>query len=235
MLPKIHPALALQPFVDGIVRKTVVTKSHTKWLAGLLLVSLLTNIVFTVRLQFPFAWQRLHLALVPAPQLADIDRIRGPADATATIIVYTNYQCPYCARLNADLIALGAELKFRWVYRHYADPNQEAFKAAVAAECAGDQGRFWEYSDLLFNPTQQTLNEERLQKIAQQLRMDIKGFTECTGRQKYKDSLLAARQQAAEDQKINATPTYFINGKRHIGLKSYVELKQLFNAAMKNS
>lgn len=211
------------------------TESHVKWLVGLLLVSLLTNIVFAVRLQFPFAWQQLRLALIPSPQLTAADRIRGPAEAAATVIVYTNYQCPYCARLNADLTALAAEFEFRWVYRHYADQNQAAFKAAAAAECAGDQDQFWEYSDQLFNSPPQTLNEERLQQIAEQLKLDMRGFAECMSVEKYKDLLLAARRHAADNQKINATPTYFINGKRYIGLKPYHELKQLLTADRTNS
>lgn len=199
------------------------------------MVSLLTNIVFAVRLQFPFAWQQLRLALVPAPQLTATDHIRGPAHATVTIIVYTNYQCPYCSRLNRDLMALATEMDFRWVYRHYADPNQEAFKAAAAAECAGNQGRFWDYSDQLFNSLSQTRHEKLLQQIAEQLKLDMRGFGECMSGEKYKDFLLAAKQHAADDQKINATPTYFINGKRHIGLKPQEELKQLLASARTDS
>jgi protein-disulfide isomerase len=213
----------------------VIINGHSKWLAGLLLISLLTNIVLIARLQFPFAWQQLRLALVPAPQLASADHIRGPAESAVTLIVYTNYQCHYCARLNADLIALMKELDFRWVYRHYAEQNQEAFQAAVAAECAGDQGEFWEYSDQLFITDPRALNKERLQQIAEQLQLDMSGFTGCLAGEKYKDGLIAARLQAAGKQKISATPTFFINGKRHIGLKPYTELKQLVTAALTDS
>jgi protein-disulfide isomerase len=167
--------------------------------------------------------------------LTSTDHIRGPADAAATVIVYTNYQCSYCVRLNEDLNTLGKELGFRWIYRHYADQNQEAFRAANAAECAGDQGRFWEYSDQLFGSGPQTLNEERLSLIADQLQLNMSGFSECMIGEKYKNRLITAKRQAAENQKINATPTYFINGRRHIGLKPYTELKQLVTAALTDS
>lgn len=213
------------------------TQSHySKWLVRLLLVSLLTNIVLIVRLQYPFAWQQLRLAMIPAPQLTPADHIRGPANASTTVIVYTNYQCSFCARLNADLLTLATELNFRWAYRHYADQNQEAFKAAAAAECAGDQGKFWEYSDRLFGlAVPQTLNEEHLQQIAEQLHLGMSEFSQCTVAEKYKEPLIAAKQQAVENQKINATPTYFINGKRYMGLKPYAELKKLFTSALTNS
>lgn len=201
-------------------------QSHSRWLAGVLLVSLLANIIFAIRLQFPQAWHQWRMAMIPAPQLTAEDRTRGPTDASTTVIVYTNYQCPYCARLNAELIALGAKLNFRWAYRHSVDQNQElAFKAAIAAECAGDQGRFWEYNDQVF-AAGQTLNEESLHRIAEQLQLNMAGFAQCISAEKYKNRLLIAKQQA-EDKKIYATPTYFINGKRHTGLKPNTELEQL--------
>lgn len=210
----------------------VLIQSHSKWLAVLLAVSLLANVILAFRLQFPRTWHQWRLALVSAPQLTPADHVRGPADAPTTIIVYTNYQCSYCARLNADLIALETELDFRWAYRHYAEPGQVAFKDAAAAECAGAQGKFWEYSDRLFgSAAPQTQNEERLQQIAEQLQLGMKDFSQCTAAEKYKELLIVAKQRAVEDQKINATPTYFINGKRHIGLKPYAELKQLIAAA----
>jgi protein-disulfide isomerase len=202
------------------------TQSHSRWLAGLLLISVLTNIVLAVKLQFPFAWQQLRLALIPAPQLTAADHVRGPADAATTIIIYTNYQCSFCARLNADLIKLSSELDFRWTYRHYTDESQEAFKAATAAECAYDQGKFWEYNDQLFAATQ-TWDAASLQQIAEQLKLDMPVFIQCTGEEKYKEQLIASRQHAVENQKINATPTYFINGKRYKGLKPYAELRKL--------
>lgn len=200
----------------------------------MLLVSLLANIIFAIRLQFPQEWHQWRLAMIPAPQLTAEDRIRGPVNASTTVIVYTNYQCPYCSRLNADLITLGTKLDFRWVYRHSVDQNQElAFKAAAAAECAGDQGKFWEYSDQVF-AAGQNLSDESLQRIAEQLPLDIPDFAQCTDTGKYNERLLTSKQQA-EDKKIYATPTYFINGKRHTGLKPYAELEQLIATARANS
>jgi protein-disulfide isomerase len=198
---------------------------YSKWLTSLLLVSLLTNIVLIIRLQFPAQWQHWRLSLIPPPQLTEVDHTRGPATAP-TVIVYTNYQCGYCARLNADLITLAAELDFRLAYRHSTSENQPlAFKAASAAECAADQGKFWEYNDQLFINAK-TLNEQNLAEIAQQLKLDMAVFAQCTTTEKYKDRLIAARQQA-EDKKIRATPTIFINGERYIGAKPPAELKQL--------
>jgi protein-disulfide isomerase len=206
------------------------TKGTSKLLVGMLAASILTNIVFAARLYLPNAWHQLRLMMIPAPQLTADDYIRGPADATTTVIVYTNYQCPYCARLNADLTTLEAELGFRLTYRLYADQAQVmAFKAASAAQCAGDQGKFWEYGDQLFIDAK-TLNEKDLPQIAEHLKLDVASFTQCITTEKYKDELLAAKQQA-ENIQINATPTYFINGKRYVGTKPLAQLKKLIVTA----
>jgi protein-disulfide isomerase len=74
------------------------------------------------------------------------------------------------------------------------------------------------------------LNEGRLRDIAQQLNLDMTIFIQCTGTEKHKDRLIAAKQQA-EIHKISGTPTYFINGKRYVGLKPYAELKELLISA----
>lgn len=195
----------------------------------MLLVSLLTNIVFAVRLHFPGVLQKLQLAFIPSPELTTTDHIRGPDKAATTVIVYTDYQCPYCAKLNEHLVSLMAELDFRLSYRHFTDPQNRplSFKAAEAAECAADQGRFWAYSDGLFEPGQ-PLNDERLKKLAQQLELDMAPFEQCLHTEKHKDKLTQGKR-LAEAIKIKATPTFFINGKRHIGLKPYEQLKPLLS------
>jgi protein-disulfide isomerase len=201
-------------------------RGQSKWLVGLLLLSLLTNVVLAIRLQYPAAWHRWRLAMIPPPQLTATDHMRGPANAATTLIVYTNYQCRYCSQLNTDLITLAEELDFRWAYRHHVDKNQAlAFKAAEAAECAGEQDKFWEYSDQLF-AAGKSLDEAGLPKIAEHLQLDMAGFAQCTSSGKHEERLIAD-QQAAAKQRISATPTYFINGKRHVGAKPYATLKQL--------
>lgn len=207
------------------------TISHSKWLAGILLVSILTNIVFAVKLYLPGALQQLQLAFTPSPELMAADHIRNPDKAATTVIVYTDYQCPYCLKLNEYLVSLMAELDFRLAYRHFTDPQGRplSFKAAEAAECAADQGRFWAYSDGLFEPGH-PLNDERLRHLAQQLELDITAFEQCLNTEKHKDKL-AHGKRLAETMKITATPTFFINGKRHIGLKPYEQLKQLLSTA----
>ncbi len=209
-------------------------QGQSRWLIGLLSVSLLTNVILAVRLQYPAAWHRLQLAMIPPPQLTATDHIRGPAAAATTVIVYTNYQCRYCTQLNTDLTTLAAELDFRWVYRHHVDKNQTlAFKAAESAECAGEQGKFWEYSDQVFTAGK-SLDEPHLFKIAEQLQLDMTGFAQCTNTEKYKNRLIADKQAAASLQ-IGATPTYFINGKRYIGTRPYKELKKILIAAQTKS
>lgn len=198
----------------------------------MLLVSILTNIVFAVRLYLPNILRELQLAFIPAPELTAADHVRGPDKSAITVIVYTDYQCPYCLKLNEHLMALMPALDFRLAYRHFADPEGRplSFKAAAASECAGDQGKFWAYSDGLFQ-AERPINEERLKNLAQQLELDMTGFEQCMTIEKHKGKLIH-NKQLADAMKISATPTFFINGKRHIGLKSYEQLKQLLSSKM---
>ncbi len=92
----------------------------------------------------------------PAPQpLSDRDVILGDPNAPVTIIEYGDYQCPFCARFYTDVeqfirdeyIASG---KVKMVFRNYAFLGPESVAAAEAAECAKDQGKFWEYHDQLY-------------------------------------------------------------------------------------
>jgi len=92
--------------------------------------------------------------LVPIPDNSDSDWSRGPADAPVTFLIYSDFQCPYCARLHPILEELRAlhpdNLKI--IFRHFPlkPLHDKAYLAGQAAEAAGLQGRFWEMHDLLF-------------------------------------------------------------------------------------
>jgi protein-disulfide isomerase len=203
-----------------------------KLVVGMLLISIATNIVLATRLHFPQFFQQLRLALVAPPKLGPSDHTRGPAATGAVLIVYTNYQCPFCAELNRNLQALTNELDFQVAYRHLADPISQpfAYKAAMGAECASEQNRFWEYNDRLFQPDQ-ALDGEVLPGIARQLQLNMDQFQECLAVEKYAGKIVADTQ-SAEAKKVIATPTFFINGKRHEGSRPLAEMKQLLIAAI---
>lgn len=202
-----------------------------KLVAGLLVVSVVTNIVLVARLHFPQALRQIRLAFVSAPELTPADHVRGPDTAKTVMVVYTNYQCPYCAQLNHTLLALMPERKFRLAYRHFSDPDDRprSFKAAIAAECASDQNRFWEYNDRLFE-SDRSFDDEDLFGIAGQLTLDVNRFRQCVESKKYAGKIASDRKEA-ESKKVMATPTFYINGKRYEGSRPVEEMKQLLATA----
>lgn len=111
----------------------------------------------------------------------------GRADAPVTVVEFSDYQCPFCSRFFATTLpALKTEYidagKVRYVFRDYPidqlHPN--ARKAAEAAHCAGDQGKFWEMHDLLFRNAK-ALALSRLGEYARSLGLDGASFDECLG------------------------------------------------------
>jgi protein-disulfide isomerase len=119
------------------------------------------------------------------------------------------------------------------IYQNYPIIGPESDTAAQAAECAGDQNKFWAYANYLF--THQTgensgaFSPDNLKKFAAQLGLDQNTFNACLDSGKY---AAAVKQQAAQGQQrgMSATPTLFINGKRYEGVLSYDEMAALIEA-----
>ena len=148
----------------------------------------------------------------------------GSPDAKVTIVEFSDFECGHCAAFHQSLeevLHRGTE-KVRVVFRHFpldsaCNPkipsrlHPQACLAAIAAECAFDQGRFWEYHDLLFD-NQQQLGREFLIGYASRLGLDTTRFATCLS----SDAARERVQRDAEDGAqlgIDSTPTLFINGR----------------------
>lgn len=112
------------------------------------------------------------LRSAPLPGVGAEDHVRGPVDAPL-VIVYSDFECPYCAALGTKL----AGLRLRIVVRHFPvrTSHPRAWAASCAAEAAGRQGRFWEMHDLLF-ADQGRLEDPHLWDRARRLRLDLDRF-----------------------------------------------------------
>jgi Na+/H+ antiporter NhaA len=146
------------------------------------------------------------------------DHIRGPVDAGLTLVEYLDFECPFCARATgvANQVRRHFGDRLRYVPRHLpltVHPHAEL--AAMAAESAGLQGRFWEMHDLLFQRWEQ-LELEDLVGYAAELGLDTEQFL-----RHLDDDRLARRVQrdiaSAEASGVRGTPTFFVNGVRHVG------------------
>jgi protein-disulfide isomerase len=152
----------------------------------------------------------------------------GPSVAPVTIVVFADFACPYCARLAPTLRALQTayDNQVRLVFREFPlGDHPRAAAAAAAAECAADQGRFWQMHDRLF-ADQRHLEAGDLLRRAREIGLDTEEFERCRvsghmRRRIEKDLADGARYGVA------GTPTLFVNGRYVSGLRSFESLAAL--------
>jgi len=160
----------------------------------------------------------------------DDDPVFGPEDAPITIIEFSDFQCPYCARWHEQVfLRLREEYPdtIRVVYRDFplTSIHPEAVPAAEAANCAGEQGAYWEFHDALFSG-ENGLGKEAYTSYASDLGLDMEGFTECIESGRHNDEIMADLNYAAE-LGVQSTPTFFLNGLPIVGAQPYEVFKQI--------
>jgi protein-disulfide isomerase len=147
---------------------------------------------------------------------------KGGKGAPVTIVEYSDFQCPYCNRVNASLKRVADRYgdSVRLVFRDFPLPNHaQAPKAAEAAACADEQGRFWEMHDRLF-ANQAKLQVADLKQHAAALGLDAAKFDECLDSGRRAEGV---RESVAEAQRhgVGSTPSFFINGRLITGAQPY--------------
>lgn len=168
--------------------------------------------------------------------LMDDDAIKGDPNAPVTIIEWSDFECPYCARfyeqayqqIVSEYIDTG---KVKLVFRDFPlSFHKNAQKAAEAAECAGEQGSFYAMHDKLFGEGV-TGGVTTFKKYAAELGLDTDAFNECLD----SDSMaaeVAADMQAGIDNGIRGTPGFLINGELVSGAQPFSAFKTVIDAAL---
>jgi protein-disulfide isomerase len=160
----------------------------------------------------------------------DDDPFKGEENAPVTIIEFSDYQCPFCKKVEPTINQIIETYgdKIRFVYRDFPlGFHKYAQKAAEAAECADEQGKFWEYHDKLFE-NQQAINIENMKQWAKDLNLDSSKFDECLDSGKYASEV----QKDFEDGQaigVSGTPTFFINGQRLVGAQPFSAFKAVID------
>ena len=156
-------------------------------------------------------------------------QVLGDKDAKVVIVEFSDFQCPACKAAHPIVKRITSEYgkKILFVYRHFPliAAHQFALKAAEAAEAAGEQGKFWEYHDILFE-NQENLKTEDLKRYAQDLELDIRKFEEALNSGKFKDKVTSDMDDG-ENLGVSSTPTFFINEQMHKGVLPYDQFKEL--------
>jgi protein-disulfide isomerase len=154
-------------------------------------------------------------------------------DAPITIIAFGDFLCGFCRRFEVEtmpqiLAAYAGQV--RYVYRDYPILGAGSVSAALAGECADDQGFFWEFHDWAF-ANQNALNREGIVRIAESIGMDMEQFTACFDGQIHEQSIL---EDYLDGQAlgITGTPTFFINGKIVQGAQPFAVFRQIIDAEL---
>jgi Na+/H+ antiporter NhaA len=208
-------------------------------LAAAIVASLLTWLIFRATQLLPRRIRLLWLLGTSEP-LTDLaievepeyDHIRGPLDAPVTVVEYGDFECPYCGRAEPtirDLLAEHGDVRYVWRHLPLTDVHAHAQLAAEASEAAAFQGSFWPMHDLLL-AHQDALELPDLIGYARELDLDTEKF------ERDMSSDLAA-QRITEDvdnadlSGVSGTPTFFINGRRHVGAYDLATLTAAVRAA----
>ncbi len=172
----------------------------------------------------------LELARV---DVAAIGPARGPATAPVTIVMFSDFQCPFCAQANPTIQQVLRTYgdRVRLVFRDFPlTIHAQAEKAAEAGHCAEEQGKFWEMHDRLF-AHQDQLAIPDLKEHARQIGLDATAFDSCldSGRmaERVRENL-----DAGERAGVDGTPAFFINGLALTGTQPFGEFKRLIDAEL---
>jgi protein-disulfide isomerase len=163
----------------------------------------------------------------------------GPSTAKVTVVEFADYQCPFCERVHQTvwptLKQYAEEGKISLAYKHSAFLGQESVWAAQASECAADQGKFWDYHDLLFarqnGENQGTFTKDKLLGFAKELNLDMTKFEPCLQNDQTLSRVSGDTQEGGQAG-VRGTPTFFINGKPLVGAQPLQTFQQAIDAAL---
>ena len=153
---------------------------------------------------------------------------RGPREAPVTIVEFSDFHCPFCKTVVGTLKQITAQYgdRVRWVFRDFPIPalHPEAQIAHEAARCAGEQGKFWAYHDILFDRAPVSA-PAALRDLALLAGAEPARFNQCLSSNKYR-AAVNADMEAGAQLGITGTPTFFINGALFVGNQPLAEFQR---------
>ncbi len=168
---------------------------------------------------------------------ADDDPFKGETNATVTIVEFGNYQCVFCTKFNNEILPKIEEKyiktgKVRFVYRDFPSLKFKlSFNASEAGECADDQGKFWEYHDLLLENVT-NISSQRFDEIARKVGLNITEFNNCMDSER-NDQEIQKDIEDALSYAVDATPTFFVNGKPIAGAQPFYIFEKVIEEELK--
>jgi protein-disulfide isomerase len=153
------------------------------------------------------------------PRVNKTDHLQGNLDAPIELVEYGDYQCPHCGRAYPIIKSIQRKLgnKLKFVFRNFplAEIHPDATKAAVAAEIAASQGKFWEMHDIIFEH-QEALDDESLIKYAAEIELDLQKLNSDLQKPEFVEKVENDFESGIRSG-VNGTPSFFINGVKYNG------------------
>lgn len=190
-------------------------------------------LIVSLRRQADIHIQLPNLTPPVLPVSTEGDRLLGPDQAPITIVEFSDFQCPYC-QLSVKVLKELRQLygdRIRLVYRDYLGSNHPyALQAAEAARCAGEQGQFWAYHDLLFE-RQSPGRGWDFPSLANELGLQADAFHGCLNSGRYRDQIMKDLQDGLK-LGVMSTPTFFVNGRPLVGAQPLVNFQALIDTLL---
>ena len=171
------------------------------------------------------------------PTIRSNDHVLGNANAAVTVVEYTDFECPTCGNfVRTQFPAIRTKFidtgKVCWVFRHYLNPtHRRAEPAAIASECAADQGAFFPFADLTFATTgssdQTILTNQQLQQNAAAIGLDMATFNACFLSTSSDGMRVREDNQSGTILGVDSTPTFFINDRKVVGFQTAEQMSEL--------
>jgi protein-disulfide isomerase len=204
-----EPYEAVRGKILDAIRESRIAKAQTAYLQSL-------RGKYAIVLRLPPPRTTISMANVP---------IRGASNAPITLLEYADFECPYCQQIAPIISRLEVEYKgkIQFAYKDYPlGIHANAEKAAEAAHCAGAQGKYWEFHDLILS--EKHPEPAALKGYARDLKLDAAAFDKCleTGGQA---DVVKTSQTEAKTMGLQGTPTFFVNGRYVSGNASYERLR----------
>lgn len=163
----------------------------------------------------------------------------GKDNAKVTIVEFSDFQCPFCGRfykdslpqIKKDYIDTG---KVKLYFRHFPlDFHPQAKPLAIVAECANDQGKFWEMHDVIFDNNDKvgTMTNEDYKKWAVDMGLDTAKFNNCVDQKQHSD-VIDEDQKAGVEVGVSGTPTFYVNGKQLVGAQPFSAFQTAIDAEL---
>lgn len=163
----------------------------------------------------------------------DNDPAKGPADAKVTVRVFGDFQCPACRAAEEGvkhaMQTYGDKVRFVWSDFPLVTVHKNALPAANAARCAEEQGKFWEFHDKVYEAQDEWSDlsspSAKFQEYAKGLGLREDAFAACVAANRYQWKIQDDLDEG-QSNAIDATPTFFVNNTRLVGVRSNVDWDQ---------